>query len=157
MFGLPSRTIAEKLNALGIEAPRGGQWAHAMACRWATHIPHPRQSLACSVWQLLKLAALPMAAVSLGKHRSLRLRFPVVRCPEFIDQSRHGDIEPIYSRTRAFDFVVQGGELVQNAIELVRYRVQCCYIICHDVHTISPAVALPRARCSTAFFTSWPG
>jgi DNA invertase Pin-like site-specific DNA recombinase len=33
MAGLPSRTIADKLNALGIEAPRGGKWAFKSVLR----------------------------------------------------------------------------------------------------------------------------
>jgi len=33
MVGLPSRTIAEKLNAPGHEAPRGGLWSHVSVLR----------------------------------------------------------------------------------------------------------------------------
>jgi len=33
MAGLPSRAVAEKLNALGIAAPRGGTWSHPTALR----------------------------------------------------------------------------------------------------------------------------
>ena len=100
--------------------------------------PTPLNSVENNPTQTNAVSGCCNALAQVGKHRSLRLRFPVVRCPEFIDQSRHGGIEPIYGRTRAFDFVVQGGELVQNPIELERYRVQRCYGICHDVHTISP-------------------
>jgi DNA invertase Pin-like site-specific DNA recombinase len=33
MAGMPARTIAANLNALGIEAPRGGAWAHQTVLR----------------------------------------------------------------------------------------------------------------------------
>jgi DNA invertase Pin-like site-specific DNA recombinase len=33
MIGMPSRAIAERLNQLGIEAPRGGTWAHKTVLR----------------------------------------------------------------------------------------------------------------------------
>jgi Recombinase len=33
MSGMPSRAIAEKLNEFGIEAPRGGAWAHKSVLR----------------------------------------------------------------------------------------------------------------------------
>ena len=33
MSGMPSRAIAEKLNELGIGAPRGGAWAHKSVLR----------------------------------------------------------------------------------------------------------------------------
>jgi DNA invertase Pin-like site-specific DNA recombinase len=38
MAGLPSRVVADKLNALGIKAPRGGAWGHMSALRAMTRL-----------------------------------------------------------------------------------------------------------------------